>query len=140
CVERRLCYDGPRSWAPRWDGRTRMIRLSAAGRRHEQAHWDRRAKAWERWEPVLLHSLSAVSPVLIRALDLRRGQRVVDLGCGSGDPSLEVAQWVGPRGRVLGIDASPTMLATAGRRARLLGLKNVRFRRGDIARFSPSGP
>ena len=86
-----------------------------------------------------MHSLSAVNPALIRALDLRPGQRVVDLGCGSGDPALEIAQWVGPRGSVLGIDLSPEMLATAGRRARLLGLKNVRFRRADIARVSHSG-
>jgi len=109
--------------------------LSAETRRRERAFWSRLASAWERWEPVLQHSLGGVDPVLFRALDLEPGRRVADLACGIGDPALAIARWVGPRGRVLGIDISAPMLAVARRRARLLGLGNVRFQRGDLTRF-----
>src|SRR5581483_1971822 len=59
-------------------------------------------------------------------------QRVLDVGCGIGDPTLQVAVLVGPHGRVLGIDLVEEMLATARERAAVLGLTHVEFRVGDV--------
>jgi len=101
--------------------------------------WNQRALAWERWEPVLMHGLGTVNPILFRALELKAGQRVLDLGCGTGDPAIALAQWVGPRGRVVGIDSAAAMLAVARRRARILRLGNVRFVRADMDRLAPGG-
>ena len=81
-----------------------------------------------------MYSMSAVDPTLFRALRLRPGQRVLDAGCGSGDPSLAIAQLVAPRGRVLGLDLSPQMLAIARLRARQRGITNARFQAADIGR------
>jgi SAM-dependent methyltransferase len=114
------------------------IRLAAKhGHSSQRDLWNERATAWERWEPALMNGLAAVNPVLFRALDLEPGQRVLDLGCGTGDPALGVAQWVGARGHVLGIDNSDAMLAVAKRRARLLELRSISFRRGDMNRLRP---
>ena len=109
--------------------------LSAAARQRERRFWNRLTTGWERWEPLLQHSLGNVDPILFRALDLAPGRRVADVACGIGDPALAIARWVGPRGRVLGIDISAPMLAIARSRARLLGIRNARFVRGDLSRF-----
>ncbi len=87
-----------------------------------------------------MHALAPLDPVLIRALELKPGNRVVDLGCGSGEPTLSIARWIEPRGEVLGLDIEPSMLREARRRARYFGIKNVRFRLGDLTRFRHRGP
>jgi len=60
------------------------------------------------------------------------GERVLDIGCGCGASSLELARRVAPGGRVLGLDLSEPMLARARERAAAAGLANVGFRRADV--------
>lgn len=68
--------------------------------------------------------------VLARA-DLRAGDRVLDIGCGTGASSLLAAQAVGPDGAVQGVDISAPLLAMAQQRAGTL--PHVRFDLGDAA-------
>jgi SAM-dependent methyltransferase len=60
------------------------------------------------------------------------GQRVLDVGCGIGDPTLQVAVLVGPHGRVLGLDIAEGMIAIARERAAALGLSHAEFRVDDV--------
>jgi ubiquinone/menaquinone biosynthesis C-methylase UbiE len=63
-------------------------------------------------------------------LGLQPGQAVLDLGCGNGDDVRELAHLVGPSGRVMGVDRSETLIATA--RERLADDKlPVEFQVGD---------
>lgn len=55
------------------------------------------------------------------------GQRVLDLGCGAGDVSLLVSDFVGPAGQVIGVDRAPEAVATARGRAVASGRKNLTF-------------
>lgn len=64
--------------------------------------------------------------------DLRRGERVLDLGSGAGFDAILAAQQVGSKGRVIGIDMTPAMLEKARANATPLGLDNVEFREGYI--------
>ena len=105
-----------------------------------RAEWTHGGAAWERWEPVLLHSLAAVDPVLLRSLELRPRMRVLDVGSGLGEPALTIARWIEPGGSVLGLDISPSMIDVARRRARLLRISNAWFRAGDIGRYAHRGP
>ena len=58
------------------------------------------------------------------------GQRVVDVGCGTGLDSLIAARKVGPHGQVIGVDMTAAMLEKARRGAAAAGLANVEFLEG----------
>jgi arsenite methyltransferase len=60
------------------------------------------------------------------------GQVVLDLGCGAGTDLLIAAQMVGPDGRAIGIDMTPTMLERARQSAAEMGLDNVELHQGLI--------
>jgi ubiquinone/menaquinone biosynthesis C-methylase UbiE len=63
-------------------------------------------------------------------LDLRPGQRVLDLGCGPGTDLAAMAEVVAPDGLVIGIDRDPVMLAEA--RTRTTQHRLVEIRSGDV--------
>src|SRR6267142_2165653 len=64
------------------------------------------------------------------------GETVLDLGCGSGKACYIISQIVGAKGKVIGIDFNPPMLALARKYQKSVGDKlgyhNVEFRRGKI--------
>src|SRR5438477_5415212 len=47
---------------------------------------------------------------MLKALNVKPGQTVCDLGCGNGFYTLKLAQLVGPTGKVLAVDIQPEML------------------------------
>jgi len=69
----------------------------------------------------------------IEDLGLLPGDRVLDLGCGTGLSFPLLRDAVGPHGAVVGVEASDVMLAQARKRIRRHGWTNVRALRGDVA-------
>ena len=63
------------------------------------------------------------------ALGAAPGERILDVGCGPGFYCAELAEEVGTEGAILGLDASPQMLALAARRCE--GHDNVTFAEAD---------
>ena len=64
--------------------------------------------------------------------DVRKGDVVLDLGCGAGIDLLLAARKVGPSGRVIGVDMTDEMLESARRAVREAGFPNVEVRAGLI--------
>ena len=62
---------------------------------------------------------------LMKALNLKKGQTVCDLGCGNGFYTTKLAQAVGPEGTVLAVDIQQEMLDMLQKRARDANLKNI---------------
>src|SRR5438105_11304303 len=60
------------------------------------------------------------------------GDNVVDLGSGAGMDSFLAALWVGPTGRVIGVDMTPEMIDRSRTLAAELGLESIEFRQGVI--------
>jgi SAM-dependent methyltransferase len=61
---------------------------------------------------------------------LRPGDTVVEVGSGAGLDALLAARQVGPTGRVIGVDMTPTMVEKARANAALVGVANAEFRAG----------
>jgi ubiquinone/menaquinone biosynthesis C-methylase UbiE len=69
---------------------------------------------------------------VLRLAGLRPGLRCLDLGCGSGDVTFELARQAGPDGSATGLDMDPVKLGLARDEAAALGLANVTFREASI--------
>ncbi len=63
---------------------------------------------------------------------IAKGMKVLDVGSGAGDVALTLAEFVGPEGRVVGVDVNPEILKTAQERADAAGFSNVEFIAGDV--------
>jgi ubiquinone/menaquinone biosynthesis C-methylase UbiE len=103
-------------------------------RDHERVReeWQAVAGGWRRWEPLFQSFTWPLALRMTAVAQIGDAQRVLDVGCGIGDPTLQVAVLVGPHGRVVGVDLVEDMLATARERAAALGLGHVEFRAGDV--------
>jgi ubiquinone/menaquinone biosynthesis C-methylase UbiE len=60
------------------------------------------------------------------------GMKVLDVGSGAGDVALLLADLVGPRGSVVGVEMNPAILQTARERVGAVGWANVTFLDGDV--------
>ena len=65
-------------------------------------------------------------------LSLGPGARVLDVCCGSGASAIAAAEAVAPDGFVLGVDLAEDLLELARTKAKLLDLKQIEFRAGDM--------
>ena len=74
--------------------------------------------------------------MLIEQMGIKSGDRVLDVGCGTGRMALHVSEIIGPSGSVFGIDPSPYRVKVAEEKLKTKALKNVRF---DIGRGEDIG-
>ena len=94
----------------------------------------------QRWAELQDEIDGIVMPFGMAALEHaapQSGERVIDIGCGCGGTTIELAQRVGAAGRVLGVDVSQPMLAVAQARALRDGLAagdaTLEFRQADAS-------
>ncbi len=86
-----------------------------------------------------LEAEQALNRRVLDALALRRGERVIEIGCGTGDDTIAMARRVGRNGRAVGVDLSQPMIDEAQRRATAAGVA-VEFVAGDAHRLDyPDG-
>ena len=101
----------------------------------EQAeYWN--SAAGQKWTDRQEHQDQVLSPVsdrLLAAARLKPGERVIDVGCGCGATTIDLAARVSPGGEVLGLDISAPMLSRARERAE--GLP-IRFERADATVYA----
>jgi SAM-dependent methyltransferase len=79
-------------------------------------------------EQVVL-GLGAFGTEAMRRFPPAQGERVVDIGCGFGDSSTQLAEMVGPTGSVLGVDIAPRFIELATSE---VTLPNLRFEAKDV--------
>jgi SAM-dependent methyltransferase len=80
---------------------------------------------------ILSRVMHSSSTSLFDHLDLRDGLACLDVGCGGGDATLELARRVAPGGRAVGTDIDRAKLELAREEARRHGVANVAFEESD---------
>ena len=103
----------------------------------ERQRWndERWVAVWPKREALT----DAIAPFLLEALALQPGERVLDVGCGGGKPTIAAAQIVGSSGTAVGSDFSVPLIDLATRRAAEAGVDNVSFCVADVQHESPAG-
>lgn len=81
---------------------------------------------------VLSRVMSPSTTQLLDRLGLREGMRCIDVGCGGGDVTVEIARRVGAGGQVLGLDRDAVELAIAREEARGFGLAQIAYEVHDL--------
>ncbi len=100
-------------------------------RQDQQGEWTAAAPGWTRYVDEIRRPAQPITARLIEYTGIRRGQHVLDLACGVGDPALSIARLVGPEGSVLGVDVTTAMVEGARAHAEAEELTNARFRTID---------
>jgi len=93
--------------------------------------WEEAAEAWHRWGPALEEWLGEATDRMLEAAGVRAGGQVLDVAAGAGGQALAAARRVGPAGRVVATDISPTILTFAAKAAAQAGLTNVETLEAD---------
>jgi ubiquinone/menaquinone biosynthesis C-methylase UbiE len=103
-----------------------------AFKENEQLAWNSCA---ERYDRCLTPLFTPFCQKLVALAQLKRGQKVLDVGTGSGLAAFVSSPLVAPEGRVIGTDLSDTMIQLARKRASAEGVNNVEFLQMDAERL-----
>ena len=105
----------------------------------------------EAWNTVLFEKFCKFRQILTQGLSdhgdemLRRhpcsvGARVLDVGCGFGDATQQIAKQVGPSGAAVGVDCAANFIDMAVRESAQAGIGNVSFIVADVQSDDLHGP
>ena len=84
----------------------------------QEEYWNSNAgKKWVEYQDELDRLLERVKDRLLQRSEIGPGERVVDIGCGTGATTMSVASLVGESGLALGVDISQTLLGCAKNRS-----------------------
>jgi len=110
-----------------------MPPLAATGPNAEQIrYWNEHSgPRWVASEAMLDAQIAPLGLAAMERARVAAGERVLDVGCGCGQTTLQLAEKVGPRGGVTGIDISAPMLERARARAAERELAHARFLNAD---------
>ena len=89
--------------------------------------WRESAKYWSQHSETIHQMFVPLTHALIERAGIHQGQNVLDVAGGAGEPSLTIAETVGPEGTVTFTDAVAKMVETARARAEQRGLTNIQF-------------
>ncbi len=90
--------------------------------------WETSARYWDKYRALIAQMFAPLTSGLLEEARIGIGQNVLDIGGGSGEPSLTISCIVGPTGSVMYTDPVAGMVETAQAEAGRRGLTNIQFR------------
>ena len=91
--------------------------------------WQTSARHWDKYRAVITEMFAPLTSALVEEAQIGIGQKVLDIGGGSGEPSLTIERIVGPTGSVMYTDPVAGMLESAQAEAVRRSLTNIHFKR-----------
>jgi ubiquinone/menaquinone biosynthesis C-methylase UbiE len=96
---------------------------------HKPFHaWQNSAQYWDKYRALITEMYTPVTSGLVEETQIGIGKKVLDIGGGSGEPSLTISKIVGPAGLVTYTDPVAGMLESARGEAGKRSLTNIQFR------------
>jgi SAM-dependent methyltransferase len=89
---------------------------------------------------IVTTGLGAHGNEALRLHPPQEGERVLDVGCGFGDATQQIAGLVGASGEAVGVDAAPKFIEAATQEAKDAGVANASFLVADVQTDSLNGP
>ena len=90
--------------------------------------WQTSAPYWDKYRALITRMFAPITTGLIEEARIGVGHNVLDIGGGSGEPSLTISGIVGPTGSVMYTDPAAGMVESAQAEAGRRGLTNIQFR------------
>jgi ubiquinone/menaquinone biosynthesis C-methylase UbiE len=90
--------------------------------------WQTSARYWDKYRTLIAQIFGPLTAALVEEARIGSGQNVLDIGGGSGEPSLTISSIVGPTGSVMYTDPVAGMVESAQAEAGRRSLKNIHFK------------
>src|ERR671911_2896218 len=87
---------------------------------------------WQDFQAIVVSNAKAHGDAALADHRPQRGDRVLDIGCGLGDSTLQLAELVGTQGHAHGVDVAERMIAGARSDAARASVENVGFEVADV--------
>jgi len=95
---------------------------------------------FQRFKHLLVAGLSGHSNELLSRKLYGAGERVLDVGCGFGDSTIQIAQQLGSQGEAVGVDCARNFILASEQDAAAAGVANARFFAADVQEDDLRGP
>jgi ubiquinone/menaquinone biosynthesis C-methylase UbiE len=96
-------------------------------REQQKSSWNRFSSGWKKWDYLNMDFLRPMGNEIIRSLNLKNDDEVLDIASGTGEPGLTIASTL-PQGKVTLTDLSEDMVMIARENAQHRGISNIETR------------
>src|SRR4051812_15656482 len=93
-------------------------------REQQKAAWNKFSSGWKKWDDMMMDFLQPKGDEIIRLLNPKEDDIVLDIAAGTGEPGLTIATKL-KKGKVIITDLSEDMLEIAAENAAKRGIKNI---------------
>jgi len=100
-------------------------------REQQRITWNKFSPGWKKWDEFTMNFLKPMGDAIIKNLELKDYDQVLDVAAGTGEPGLTIAGLI-PNGRVTGTDLAEDMVTIAAENAEMKGLRNYEILATDV--------
>lgn len=101
-------------------------------RDQQKQSWNKFSPGWQKWDDFNMRFLKPMGDAIVKSLQVKDGDHVLDIATGTGEPGLTIATLT-PNGKVTGTDLADGMLTVAKANALTKGITNYETRIADVS-------